>query len=81
MCHHPLAQIQASTEIDSFIQRHGRLPFFSERLELPFCISLLKECMRYRPAGLFGIPHECSEDGKFFSYKQSHDMSVYFNFT
>lgn len=66
LCHHPSVQKKASAEVDAFVLRHGRLPNFNERLELPFCISLLKECIRYRPVTSFGLPHECCEDGKFF---------------
>ncbi|KAG2210501.1 hypothetical protein INT47_002443 [Mucor saturninus] len=62
MCNYPEAQKRIAAEIDNFVERHGRLPLFSERLELPFCISAMKECMRYKPITAFGIPHLANED-------------------
>jgi cytochrome P450 len=63
LCHHPKVQKQVSTEIDKFTRVHGRVPHFKERLELPFCISVIKECMRLRPTTPFGLPHAVEEDG------------------
>lgn len=65
MCNHPEAQIKIAAEIDDFVERHGRLPLFNERLELPFCISAMKECMRLKPITAFGIPHLAIDDSKF----------------
>lgn len=64
MCHYPDVQKNASDEIDTFIRLNRRLPLFSDRLSLPFCISVIKECMRYRPSLVFGIPREVHEDGE-----------------
>ncbi|RCI06239.1 cytochrome P450 2 sub U member 1 [Rhizopus stolonifer] len=62
MCHHPETQKRVVEEIDAFIQKHERTPSFADRLELPFCISVIKECMRYRPISAFGLPHAAAED-------------------
>ncbi|KAI7896201.1 cytochrome P450 [Mucor mucedo] len=62
MCRHPEVQLKIAAEIDDFVKRNGRLPLFSERLELPFCISAMKECMRYKPITAFGIPHLAIDD-------------------
>ncbi|KAG2196313.1 hypothetical protein INT47_009308 [Mucor saturninus] len=62
MCNHPEVQIAASAELDSFIKKNGRLPLFNERTELPYCVSVMKECMRYRPTTPFGVPHTTQKD-------------------
>ncbi|CEP19556.1 hypothetical protein [Parasitella parasitica] len=62
MCHHPELQERISSEIDKFIQVHGRMPTFTERTEVPLCISVMKECMRYRPTTYFGLPHSTDKD-------------------
>ncbi|KAI7896199.1 cytochrome P450 [Mucor mucedo] len=62
MCNHREVQKKIAAEIDDFIARNGRLPLYSERLELPFCISAMKECMRYKPITTFGIPHFSIEE-------------------
>lgn len=64
MCNYPEVQKVASAEIDAFVKLHGRLPLFSERTELPYCISVMKECMRFRPTTPFGIPHTTNRDCK-----------------
>lgn len=64
LCHYPQVQKQAAAEIDKFIKSNGRLPHFNERTQLPYCISVMKECMRFRPTTAFGIPHAVYEDGK-----------------
>lgn len=65
MCHYPEKQKIVSDEIDTFIRKHGRLPEFTDRKELPYCISVIKECMRYRPTMAFGLPHAVNRDSKF----------------
>ncbi|KAG2204058.1 hypothetical protein INT47_007052 [Mucor saturninus] len=62
MCHYPLAQKKAADEIDAFIKLNGRLPEFSKRTQLPYCVSMMKEGMRFRPIGAFGIPHKMDAD-------------------
>lgn len=63
MCHFPLVQKRAADEIDLFVEKHGRLPTFTEKAEVPFCVATYKECMRYRPTTPFGVPHSTNEDG------------------
>lgn len=64
MCNYPQVQNLASDEIDAFIKLNGRIPQFSEREQVPYCISVLKECMRFKPTTAFGIPHAVYDDGK-----------------
>jgi cytochrome P450 len=54
-----------------FINEHGSAPKFSQRDQVPYTVSVMKECMRYRPITSFGVPHETTKDGKlerFISY-------------
>ncbi|KAF1806535.1 cytochrome P450 [Mucor lusitanicus] len=62
LCRYPDLQKRVSAEIDSFIKIHGRVPDFSEREELPLCISVMKESMRYRPTSPFGVSHTTDKD-------------------
>ncbi|KAI9245377.1 cytochrome P450 [Phascolomyces articulosus] len=62
LCHHPEVQQQLRDEIDAFIKVHGHVPTFKDRDEVPFLISVQKECMRYRPTTPFGLLHEATED-------------------
>ena len=59
-------QRKAAAEIDAFIQLNGRLPNFNERTQVPYCISFIKECMRFKPTTAFGIPHAVYNDGKIY---------------
>ncbi|GAA5795286.1 cytochrome P450 [Helicostylum pulchrum] len=68
MCHYPEVQKMASAEIDSFIRLNGRIPLFKERLQLPYCISVMKECMRFRPNSPFGGPRAVREDVELDGY-------------
>ena len=62
LCHYPQVQAKMSAEIDCFIKEHGRFPEFSERDQVPYCISVMKECMRYKPTTPFGLPHVTTTD-------------------
>ena len=64
LCRHPEVQRQITDELDEFIAKHKRLPLFDERESLPYSIAAQKECMRFRPATPFGLPHEAIEDCK-----------------
>jgi cytochrome P450 len=68
MCNYPQVQRMASIEIDRFIKLNGRLPNFKERTQLPYCISVIKECMRFKPTTSFGIPHAVKNDGEYNSF-------------
>ncbi|KAI7891882.1 cytochrome P450 [Mucor mucedo] len=62
MCHYPACQKTAANEVDEFFRLNGRLPHFSERTQLPYIISVMKECMRFRPTMQFGLPHSTQEE-------------------
>ncbi|KAF1802550.1 cytochrome P450 [Mucor lusitanicus] len=62
LSHHPDVQQKAAEEIDSFIKTHGRVPGFQDRLQVPYCIAVIKESMRYRSISPFGIPHSVQQD-------------------
>lgn len=64
LCHYPDVQKKLRDEVDAFIAVHKRLPTFAEREQLPYLISVQKECMRYRPTTPFGVLHENTEDRK-----------------
>jgi cytochrome P450 len=52
-------------EIDGFVKQNGALPKFGQRDQVPYTVSVLKECMRYRPITSFGLPHSTSQDSKY----------------
>lgn len=64
MCNYPEVQKHAAEEVDAFVKANQRVPVFSERDQLPYVVSMLKECMRFRPVVPFGIPHVASDDSK-----------------
>lgn len=64
MCRFPEVQRKVAAEVDEFVRLNGRLPVFNERLQLPYCIAVIKECFRFRPISAFGLPHAVNEDGK-----------------
>lgn len=57
MCHYPEVQQAAANEIDNFVKEHGRLPNFDDREHTPYCVSVMKESMRFKPTSPFGVPH------------------------
>ncbi|KAI8139433.1 cytochrome P450 [Fennellomyces sp. T-0311] len=62
LLHHPETCRKLNAEVDAFIHEHGRLPRFSERDSLPLLISVQKECIRYKPIGLFTFFHVLEKD-------------------
>ncbi|KAG2228137.1 hypothetical protein INT45_009183 [Circinella minor] len=62
LTHHHEVQAEIIRELDAFISVHKRVPKFEEREELPYLISVQKECMRYRPSTHFGLMHEATDD-------------------
>lgn len=68
MCHHPEAQEKVMEEIDTFIEAYHHLPSFEERSKIPYCISVMKECMRYKPTSPFGAPHSVRKKSKLLDY-------------
>ncbi|RCH93775.1 cytochrome P450 1 sub A member 2, partial [Rhizopus stolonifer] len=76
MCHHPEVQKRVSAEIDAFVAKHGHLPTFEERSEVPLCISVIKESMRFRPATFFGLPHTLHEEIEVDGYVIPKDATI-----
>ncbi|KAG0180633.1 hypothetical protein DFQ29_000293 [Apophysomyces sp. BC1021] len=68
LCHHPEVQKKISSELDQFIETHGRLPTFAERDNFPYMISVQKECLRYRTINHMGIPHAAEADFEYNGY-------------
>jgi cytochrome P450 len=63
LCNYPEVQKKIQREIDSFTENSdGKLPAFSDRLELPYCVSVMKECMRFKSTTSFGIPHRSTKE-------------------
>ncbi|KAG2214325.1 hypothetical protein INT47_000881 [Mucor saturninus] len=79
MCHYPDVQQKVFEEIDHFMKSHGRLPQFKEREELPYCISVIKECMRYKPTTPFGLIHVNRHELKVDGYTIPEGSSIISN--
>ncbi|KAI8982617.1 cytochrome P450 [Pilobolus umbonatus] len=62
LCHHRDVQDKMYEEIKKFTNKHGRYPTFHERNETPYIFSTMRECMRYRPAFIFIVPHSNTKD-------------------
>ncbi|KAI8982679.1 cytochrome P450 [Pilobolus umbonatus] len=62
LCHHPEVQNRIYKELNLFSNKHHRLPRYNERKETPFIVSVMRECMRYRPSIYFNIPHHTTKD-------------------
>ncbi|ORZ01290.1 cytochrome P450 [Syncephalastrum racemosum] len=69
LVHHPDVQKKIQAEIDAFKASHnGNLPRFADRDELPYTISVQKECMRFRTTTNFGVPHVATESFEYRGY-------------
>ncbi|KAL0095299.1 cytochrome P450 [Phycomyces blakesleeanus] len=66
--HHPEIQKRMCEEIDAFIIKHGRIPSFSDREEIPYIIAVMMENLRFRSITNFGIPHYATDDIEFLGY-------------
>lgn len=66
MCNHPEIQQKVASEIDQFVEHHGRAPTFKERDQVPYCIAVMKESIRYRTTTSFGLAHTSRIDCKFY---------------
>ncbi|KDR71393.1 hypothetical protein GALMADRAFT_102730 [Galerina marginata CBS 339.88] len=63
----PEAQKKAQQELDFVLK--GRLPEFSDELDLPYVSALVKEVIRWKPATpLGGVPHYSSEEDVYSGY-------------
>ncbi|KAF7727436.1 hypothetical protein EC973_007505 [Apophysomyces ossiformis] len=66
LSHHADVQKKIADEIDAFTKQYGRAPNINDRSAFPYTICVIKECLRTRSVGAFGVPHATSED---FEYK------------
>ena len=51
---HPQVMRRAQAELDEVIGRQ-RLPMLADRPRLPYLEAILKEALRWRPIGAFGV--------------------------
>jgi len=63
----PDVQKKAQAELDEIVGR-GQLPTFADYDNLPYIRALVKETMRWRPAGPVGVPHRVIEDDTYEGY-------------
>ncbi|KAI8376546.1 cytochrome P450 [Radiomyces spectabilis] len=77
---HPEVQKKIRDEVDAFIKEHHRFPNFTERDAFPYLLSVQKECFRYRPISLFGIPHLTTEDVECRGYLIPKNTAITVNF-
>lgn len=64
MYHHPDVQKKLAAKIDEFIKVNGHLPDLYEKEKLPYCISVIKESLRFRATAPLGLAHTTREDSK-----------------
>lgn len=62
MCNYPEIQKNVASEIDEFVNANGHIPTFSERKQVPYCVSVIKECLRMKNALTLGLPHYANKD-------------------
>lgn len=65
LANHPHVQERAHKELDEIVGKE-RWPTNDDLDNLPYIRSIVKETVRFRPAGFMGVPHVSSED---FEYK------------
>lgn len=76
---HPEIQSRAHAEIDAIVGR-SRLPTLSDRPNLPFTHSILRETFRFRPAtGWLSIPHQSVDDDVYAGYHIPGDTTIVVN--
>ncbi|KAF8268439.1 cytochrome P450 [Lactarius quietus] len=64
---YPEVQRRAQAEIDQVVG-NSRLPNFSDEGALPYMQAVLKEVLRWHPAGPLGVPHRVTEDDVYEGY-------------
>ena len=74
-------QKKIQQEIDAFVDKNGRLPYFWERDSVPYMIAVQRECFRLRPTTEFGVPHAVTEDCKFFTERENSKLFLFYLFT
>ncbi|KAI8877874.1 cytochrome P450 [Backusella circina FSU 941] len=62
LCNYPDVQKKMQDELDAFVQKNGSLPKFVDRPDIPYCASVIRECMRYKSTTPFGIPHRATKE-------------------
>lgn len=67
MIHYPEVMRKAQSEIDGVVGR-DRLPSFKDRPHLPYIRALVRELLRWRPAGPMGIPRRVAQDDWYNGY-------------
>ena len=72
---HTVSTKAAQAELDNVIGS-GRLPTFSDRLNLPYTRAFLRELLRWRPCIPTGIPHAVTQDDEYLGYRIPKDSTV-----
>ncbi|KAI0072737.1 cytochrome P450 [Panus rudis PR-1116 ss-1] len=67
MIHYPHVMRKAQAQLDRVVGR-DRLPTFSDRPHLPYIRAIVREILRWRPAGPMGIPRRTAEDDWYEGY-------------
>ncbi|KAJ3871066.1 cytochrome P450 [Lentinula edodes] len=67
MIHFPKVMHKAQHEIDEVVGR-DRAPTFADLPHLPYIQALVKELLRWRPAGPMGIPRKAAQDDWYEGY-------------
>ncbi|KAJ3804563.1 cytochrome P450, partial [Lentinula aff. lateritia] len=67
MIHFPEVMHKAQREIDEVVGR-DRAPTFADLPHLPYIQALVKELLRWRPAGPMGIPRKAAQDDWYEGY-------------
>ncbi|KAJ3563358.1 hypothetical protein NP233_g8993 [Leucocoprinus birnbaumii] len=67
MIHYPQIMRKAQAQIDAVVGR-DRIPTFADRPHLPYIRALVKELLRWRPAGPMGIPRRVDHDDWYDGY-------------
>jgi cytochrome P450 len=62
---YPETQKQAQAEIDSFLGDTGDMPSLSHMKNLPYCVALSKEVMRWMPVAPGAFPHYSDADDEY----------------
>ncbi|KAK6988672.1 cytochrome P450 [Favolaschia claudopus] len=65
---HPHVLKKAQGEVDGLVKHKGELPDFDDEEALPYVSAVVREVLRWRPAGPIGIPHRLSKDDSYQGY-------------
>ena len=57
---HPEVVQRAQAQLDAVVGR-DRLPTFNDQSQLPYIEAIVKEVMRWRPAGPMGLPRRAAQ--------------------